>query len=64
MKIVFVLKNGFTFYITCEEFALTKNGLEEYTGCNIKGMKGDKLLFVRWEDVALIYRADGQEVTE
>ena len=59
MKIVFVLKNGFTFHITCEEFSLQKNGLGEYTGCNIKGMVGDKLLFVRWEDVALIYRADG-----
>ena len=65
MKIIFVLRNGFTFGVTCEEFSLNKNGLGDYTGYEIKGIKDNKPIFIRWEDVVLIYRADmDREVTE
>ena len=64
MKIIFVLRNGFTFGVTCEEFSLNKNGLGQYTGYEIKGIKDNKPLFIRWEDVVLVYRANiGDEVT-
>ena len=65
MKIIFVLRNGFTFGVTCEEFSLNKNGLGQYTGYEIKGIKDNKQLYISWEDVVLVYRADmDREVTE
>ena len=64
MKIIIVLKNGFTLTVTCDEFSLNKNGLEQYTGYEIKGIEDNKPIFIRWEDVSLIYRADINEVTE
>lgn len=65
MKIIFVLRNGFTFGVTCEEFSINRNGLGDYTGYNIKGIKDNKPLFIRWEDVVLVYRADmDKEVAE
>ena len=65
MKIIFVLRNGFTFGVTCEEFSLNRNGLGNYTGYEIKGIKDNKPLFISWEDVVLVYRADmDREVTE
>ena len=65
MKIIFVLRNGFTFGITCEEFSLNRNALGDYTGYEIKGIKDNKPLFIRLEDVVLVYRANiGEEVTE
>ena len=64
MKIIFVLRNGFTFGVTCEEFSLNKNGLGQYTGYEIKGIKDNKPLYISWEDVVLVYRANiGDEVT-
>ena len=65
MKIIFVLRNGFTFGVTCEEFTINKNGLGNYSGYEIKGIKDNKPIFIRWEDVVLVYRADmDKEVTE
>lgn len=64
MKIVIVLKNGFALTVTCDEFALSKNGLWMYTGYEIQGIKDNKPLYINWEDVSLIYRADMREETE
>lgn len=65
MKIVFVLKNGFLLTVTCEEVSLTKNMLGEYSDYEIKGIKDNKPIYINWEDVDLIYRADIEnEVTE
>ena len=64
MKIIFVLRNGFTFGVTCEEFSLNKNGLGQYTGYEIKGIKDNKPLYISWEDVVLVYtviEAEGRE---
>lgn len=65
MKIIIVLKNGFALTVTCDEFSLNKNGLGQYTGYEIKGIKDNKPLYINWEDVSLVYRADmDREVTE
>ena len=65
MKIIFVLRNGFTFSVTCDEFSLSQNALGQYTGYEIKGIKDNKPLYISWDDVVLIYRADMiSEVTE
>ena len=58
MKIIIVLRNGFKFGVTCEKFSLSKNELGAYTGYDFKGIKDNKPLFLRWEDVVLVYRAD------
>lgn len=63
MKIIFVLRNGFTFGVTCEEFSLIKNEWKDME-YEIKGIKDNKPLFIRWEDVVLVYRENiGDEVT-
>ena len=64
MKIIIVLKNGFTLAVTCDEFSLTRNGLGQYTGYEFKGLQDNKPLYIRWEDVSLIYRTDIDEVTK
>ena len=65
MKIVIVLKNGFTLTVTCDEFSLNKNGLGQCTGYEIIGIKDNKPLYIRWEDVSLIYRVYmGEKVME
>ena len=59
MKIVFCFKNGLNLTVTCDEFSLTKNGLGDYTGYEIKGIKDNKPLYVDWKDVSCIYRVMG-----
>ena len=56
MKIVICFKNGFNLTVTCEEFSLTKNGLGDYTGYEIKGITDNKPLYVNWSDITCIYR--------
>lgn len=56
MKIVFCFKNGTQLVITCDEFSLTKNGLGDYTGYEIKGITDNKPLYINWSDITCIYR--------
>ncbi len=57
MKIKIRFKSGFELPITCEEFSISKNA---YTGeiseYDIKGIKDNKPIFFRSEDVECIYR--------
>lgn len=55
MKITIVFKNGYSFSITCESFALDKT-LGEITGYKIEGIKDRKPLYISIEDVLCIYR--------
>lgn len=56
MKIVICFRNGFNLTVTCEEFTLTKNALDVYTGYEIKGIKDNKPLYINWSDIICIYR--------
>ena len=62
MKVVIRLKSGFELTVTCEGFKITTNSLSgEITGYDIKGIKDNKPLFLRSEDVECIYRIlDGE----
>jgi hypothetical protein len=57
MKIIIRFKSGFQLPVTCDEFSISKNA---YTGeiseYEIKGIKDNKLIFFRSEDVECIYR--------
>lgn len=56
MKITIVFKNGYSFSITCEEFTLKKNALEQTTGYKIDGIKDHKPLYISFDDVICVYR--------
>ena len=57
MRIIIRFKSAFELPITCDEFSISKN---TYTGeiaeYDIKGIKDNKLIFFRSEDVECIYR--------
>ena len=57
MRIIIRFRSGFELPITCDEFSFSKNG---YTGeiadYGIKGIKDNKLIFFRSEDIECIYR--------
>lgn len=57
MRIIIRFKSGFELPINCDEFSISKNA---YTGeiveYDIKGIKDNKLIFFRSEDVECIYR--------
>lgn len=62
MKIIICFKSGSQLVITCEEFTLKQNGLGEYTGYEISGIKDNKPLYIDWRDVSHIYRVmEGSE---
>lgn len=57
MRIIIRFKSGFKLSITCDEFSITKNA---YTGeiekYDITGIKDNKPIFFRMEDIECIYR--------
>ena len=57
MRIIIRFKSGFELPITCNKFSISKNA---YTGeiaeYDISGIKDNKLLFFRSEDVECVYR--------
>ena len=65
MRIIIRFKSGFQMPITCEEAEFTKDGISELTAYSIKGIKDNKPIFFRSEDIECIYRdmlAEGHEV--
>lgn len=57
MRIIIRFKSGFELPITCDSFSLTRhpmtNEINEY---EIKGIKDNKLIFFRSEDVECVFR--------
>lgn len=57
MRIIIKFKSGFKLQITCDEFGIEKNPITgEITHYDIKGIKDNKLIFFRSEDVECIFR--------
>ena len=65
MRVIIRFKSGFELPITCDEFSISKNA---YTGeiaeYEIKGIKDNKLIFFRSEDVECIYREMTNDETD
>ncbi len=61
MKIVIRFKSGFELDVTCEGFKLTKNIVGEIVGYDIEGIKDNKPIFFRSENVECVYQViDGE----
>lgn len=57
MRIIIRFKSGFELPITCDSFSLTQHPItNEITEYKIKGIKDNKLIFFRVEDVECIFR--------
>ncbi|MBQ4268417.1 MAG: hypothetical protein IJB97_02070 [Clostridia bacterium] len=66
MTIRVILKNGAEFAIKCDEFTLTRNGFQQVTGYNVKGITENKPVYLDFEQVAAVVRvlSDEQPDTE
>lgn len=57
MRIIVRFKSGFELPITCDSFSLTQHPMtNEITEYSIKGIKDNKLIFFRSEDIECIFR--------
>ena len=57
MRIIIRFKSGFELPITCDSFSLTQHPMmNEITEYEIKGIKDNKPIFFRFEDVECIFR--------
>lgn len=66
MKIVIRFKSGFELAVTCEKFKFTKDSMTgEIISYDIEGIKDNKPVFFRSEDVECIYQViDGDRRIE
>lgn len=55
MKITIVFKNGYQLNVTCEEFAINTQLGIPYS-YSAKGVKDNKPLFIKLDDVLCVYR--------
>ena len=57
MRIIVRFRSGFELPITCDSFSLTQHPItNEITEYEIKGIKDNKLIFFRSEDVECVFR--------
>lgn len=64
MTIRIILKSGAEFAVKCDEFTLNRNGFEQVTGYDIKGITENKPVYVNFEQVAAIVRVIADEQPE
>ena len=62
MSIQIILKNGAGFTVKCDSFTLKRNGLEQVTGYDIKGITENKPVYLDFEQVAAIVRTFSDEI--
>lgn len=57
MRIIIRFKSGFELPVTCDSFSLTQHPMtNEITEYEIKGIKDNKPIFFRSEDIECIFR--------
>ena len=61
MSIQIILKSGAEFTVKCDSFTLKRNGLEQVTGYDIKGIAENKPVYLDFEQVAAIVRKYSDE---
>lgn len=64
MSIQIILKSGAEFTVKCDSFTLKRNGLEQVTGYDIKGIAENKPVYLDFEQVAAIVRKCSDEEEE
>lgn len=61
MKIVIRFKSGFELPVNCEEFNISTSYTGELTAYEIKGIKDNKPIFFRLEDIECIWKKMGEQ---
>ena len=56
-----ILKSGVEFSIKCDEFTINRNGFDQVTGYNIKGITENKPVYLDWGQVAAVIRVYSDE---
>lgn len=64
MTIRVILKSGAEFSIKCDKFTLSRNGLEQVTGYDIKGISENKPVYLDFAEVAAVVRVFSDEHAE
>ena len=62
MSIQIILKNGAGFTVKCDSFTLKRNGLNQVTGYDIKGITENQPVYLDFEQVAAIVRTLSDEI--
>ena len=61
MTVRIILKSGAEFSVKCDKFTITRNGFDQVTGYDIKGITENKPVYLDWEQVAAVVRVYSDE---
>ena len=64
MSIRIILKSGAEFTVKCDSFTVKRNGFEQITGIEAKGITENKFLHLDLGEVAAIVRLYSEEILE
>ena len=64
MSIRIILKSGAEFTVKCEEFTIMRNGFQQVTGYEIKGITENKPVYLDFEQIAACVRVFCGEAAE
>ena len=61
MTVRIILKSGAEFSVKCDKFTITRNGFEQVTGYDIKGITENKPVYLDWGQIAAVVRVFSDE---
>ena len=64
MSIRIILKSGSEFTVKCDSFALKRNGFDQITGIEAKGIAENKFVHLDFGEIAAIVRLYSDEIVE
>lgn len=64
MSIRIILKSGSEFTVKCDSFSLKRNGFDQITGIEAKGITENKFVHLDFGEVAAIVRLYSDEIVE
>ena len=61
MTVRIIMKSGTEFSVKCDKFTITKNGLDQVTGYDIKGITENQPIYLDFGQVAAVVRVFSDE---
>lgn len=61
MTVRIILKSGAEFSVKCDKFTIKRNGFDQVTGYDIKGITENKPVYLDWGQVAAVVRVYSDE---
>lgn len=61
MTVRIILKSGAEFSVKCDKFTINRNGFDQVTGYDIKGITENKPVYLDWGQVAAVVRVYSDE---